>query len=120
MQLRGVVVHGKKEARTLGYPTANIEYFSSEQPESGVWTCWVTVDEKLYQGLAVVDMWQLANGCPSLEVHILDFSQEVYGKQVEVALGERLRALAKFEGLEKLKQQIEEDVKRGREWFAKQ
>lgn len=117
MKIRGIVVHGKKEARTLGYPTANVEYVSSPPIEHGVWTCHVLIDGLSFQGLAVVGMWRLAGGEPSAEVHILDFDRDVYGKEIEILFGERLRALESFESVEKLKSQIEEDVRKGREHF---
>lgn len=117
MQIRGVVIYGKKEARTLGYPTANLVYEASEEAEPGVWTCWVTIDDVRLQGLAVIGMWHLAGGVPSAEIHILDFDQDIYGETIEVTLGERLRPLETFESVEHLKSQIEQDVKRARERF---
>lgn len=120
MKIRGIVVHGKKEAHTLGYPTANIEYVSPESIEPGVWTCHVVIDGVSFQGLAVVGMWKLAGGEPSAEVHILDFDRDVYGKDVEVFFGERFRALEAFESVEKLKTQIEKDVRRARQRFLTQ
>jgi riboflavin kinase/FMN adenylyltransferase len=114
MRIQGVVVHGKKEARTLGYPTANLEYAESTNIEHGVWTCWVMINGARHQGLAVIGMWRLAQGVPSAEVHILDFHQDIYGETLEVILGERLRPLEAFEDLEKLKRQIEQDVHQAR------
>lgn len=120
MQIRGVVVHGKKEARTLGYPTANLEYASSGSVEHGVWTCWAIMNGVRHQGLAVIGMWHLAEGAPSAEVHILDFNQDIYGETLEVVLGERLRPLEAFENVEKLKWQIEQDVQQARKKFLSQ
>ena len=119
MQLKGVVVHGKQEARTLGHPTANIEYTASTLPRSGVWTCCMVVKEKTHQGLAIVGMWNLSNGEPSVEVHLLDFHQDIYGEKIEVSLKGYLRPLEKFETVKALKQQIEKDIHRGRAWFHK-
>lgn len=117
MQIRGVVVHGKKEARTLGYPTANLEYAASEPIEHGVWTCWVTINGVRRQALAVIGMWRLGDGSSSAEVHVLDFDQDIYGETIEVVLGERLRPLEAFESVEKLKSQIEQDVEQARQHF---
>lgn len=118
MQIQGVVVHGKKQARELGYPTANIEYSSVDHLESGVWTCWMRVDSEPCEGLAVVGMWRLSGGEPSVEVHLLDISQDLYGKHVQVELGHRLRPLLPFQGVESLKIQIQQDVQQGRAWFS--
>lgn len=117
MKIRGVVIHGKKAARNLGYPTANIAYTDAENVGDGVWTCWVTIDGVRRQGLAVIGMWRLASGVPSAEVHVLDFDQDMYGETIEVVLDERLRPLEAFESVEKLKGQIEQDVKQARQRF---
>jgi riboflavin kinase/FMN adenylyltransferase len=119
MLIQGIVVPGKQEARTLGYPTANIEYSSSDSVKSGVWTCWIMVEGKRYQGVAVIGMWRLASGEPSLEVHILDFSQEIYRQVVEVEIGTFLRPLEKFESIDQLKEQIQLDIERAREQFSR-
>ena len=119
MEIQGMVVHGKKEARTLGYPTANIAYTSLATPEAGVWTCFIDIEGKAYQGLAVVGMWYLSTGEPSVEVHVFDFQEEIYGKIVVVIFGIVLRPLKKFETLEILKTQIKQDIERGRDWFKR-
>lgn len=118
MQIRGVVVHGKKQARELGYPTANIEYASAEHIGPGVWTCWMTIDGKSYEGLAVVGMWLLAGGEPSVEVHLIDGCLDLYAKEVAVELGHRLRPLLPFTGIDALKAQIILDIQEGRAWFS--
>lgn len=103
-------MRGKGEARTLGYPTANIDYQSAQPPEAGVWLCYVVFEEKKLPGLAVIDMWKLPNGLPSIEVHILDFDRDLYGEKIEVNLISKLRDLQKFTGVEKLIERIKEDI----------
>lgn len=120
MKIRGVVVYGEKRARKLGYPTANIVYSGSETGtaiEPGVWTCWATIEGVRRPAVGVVGMWKLAGGEPSAEVHVLDFDQDLYGDEVEVVFGERLRTLAKFEYAEDLKAQIERDIVKARQLF---
>jgi riboflavin kinase/FMN adenylyltransferase len=97
MQIQGIVVHGKKQARELGYPTANIEYSSSDHLESGVWTCWMLLDGEPQEGLAVVGMWKLSGGEPSVEVHLLDISPNLYNAHVQVEIGHRLRPLLRLD-----------------------
>lgn len=118
MQIKGTVVRGKQEATKLGYPTANVEYLSDSQIESGVWSCWLEIDGVRHEAAGVVGMWALGNGCPSVEAHILDFSEDLYGRTVEVVFGERLRPLQSFISLDILKQQIAEDLTNIRAWFA--
>lgn len=118
MQLSGVVVEGKKEARKLGYPTANLEYCSAIHSDKGVWICWSTLKGKRYPALAVVGMWQLATGEPSLEIHILDFTENIYGQVVDVSLEKWIRPLEKFPNIEDLKIQIEKDIQTARMWLS--
>ncbi len=108
--LRGIVVHGKQEARKLGYPTANIEHSSTDDLESGVWTCTVTWNTEHRPGLAVIGMWQQSNGKPSLEVHLLDFQGDLYNQQLSVTLHEKLHENITFTTTEALIKQIEHDV----------
>lgn len=118
MQIQGIVVHGKKQARELGYPTANIEYSSADHLEPGVWTCWMLLDGEPQEGLAVVGMWKLSGGEPSVEVHLLDISPDLYDARVQIEVGHRLRPLLPFQGVEPLKIQIKQDIQQGRVWFS--
>lgn len=118
MTISGIVVRGKQEARTLGYPTANIDYSADQRIESGVWTCFVDLNGERYQGVAVVGMWTLLNGLPSVEVHLLDFTNDVYGLTLNVTFGGRLRELISFDGLEALKKHIQQDIDQAKHWFT--
>ena len=124
MHLQGIVVRGKGEARTIGYPTANIEYGSqeapgtfegpataqTEAPSAGVWTCTVELDGRPLNGLAVIGMWTQSNGLPSLETYILDFDQDLYGKNVTVSLKRKLHEIIRFPDVADLIRLIEQDV----------
>ncbi len=111
-------MRGKGEARQIGYPTANIAYESSVSPESGIWICFVEYDGEWFKGLAVIDMWKLPNGLPSVEVHILDFDRDVYGSSMNVALLTKLRDLEQFTTIENLMARIKEDIVCARQEFA--
>lgn len=115
----GLVVQGKQEARTLGYPTANLEYETSNPPEAGVWVCRVTVDQesKTLAGLAVIGMWSLANGLPSLEIHLLDTKIDLYGHHLRVTLLQKLRDLETFSQLDDLIAKIQTDIENARKLF---
>lgn len=112
-------MRGKGEARTLGYPTANIDYESTEILGAGVWLCSLWFAEKKYQGLAIIDMWKQPNGLPSLEVHILDFDRDLYGEKLSVELLEKIRDLEKFTNVEALLQRIKQDIVTARGIFVK-
>lgn len=115
--IKGIVIKGKGEARTLGYPTANIEYEATQSPDSGVWACYVTRGAVRHEALAVIGMWRQSNGLASLETHILDFDQNLYGSELSVELVEKIRDLEKFTGVEALIERIKEDIIGARKTF---
>lgn len=118
MTVRGVVVRGKGAARRIGYPTANIAH---ETPglAAGVFLARVLADNAVHQALAVVGMWtDDATGHPSLEVHLLDFSGDLYGKTVAVSIGKKLRDLLQFTDEAALVAQIAKDVEDARAIFG--
>lgn len=114
----GVVVHGKGEGRRLGYPTANLEYDDPSPPVSGVWACVVVVQGERFLGVAVVGMWTLVEGRPSIEVHIPHQSFNLYDQRISLTLHEYLRPLQSFTSVEELKRQIEVDLERAEAWFV--
>ncbi|MBP9748684.1 riboflavin kinase [Patescibacteria group bacterium] len=110
MTLRGTVVRGKGEGRKIGYPTANITYTATVVPEPGVWAARVHIGFSVHQGATVVGMWQIENGLPSLEVHLLDFDAMIYEKECTVSLVEKIRDLQAFSDTKTLVEQIGKDV----------
>lgn len=118
IRVTGPVIKGKGEARTLGFPTANIDYTSTEVAEGGVWTCFVEYEGKKLEGLAVVDMWKQPNGLPSIETHILDFNRDLYGQTITATLVSKIRSLQKFASLADLAIKIKEDIVIARKEFA--
>jgi riboflavin kinase/FMN adenylyltransferase len=115
MTLRGLVVRGKGEGRKIGYPTANIAYTTPISLEPGVWAARVHIGFSVHQGAAVVGMWQIENDAPSLEVHLLDFSETVYDQECTVSLVKKIRDLQTFSDTKALVEQIGRDVERVRE-----
>ncbi len=121
MIVRGVVVRGKGEARGIGYPTANIAYGAvhASPLQPGIFLARVLVGTTVHRALAVVGMWtQKENGLPSLEVHLLDFSSELYGQSLTVSLSEKLRDLLPFTDVPALVAQITKDVEDARAIFS--
>lgn len=116
--IAGKVVHGQKKGRTIGFPTANVLLKRCVSPVSGVFA--VTVNSAFGQffGVANIGTRPTVDGVkPLLEVHIFDFDQHLYGQQIEVVLGKKLRDEHKFDSFEHLKKQIEIDVQQARDFY---
>ncbi len=111
--LDGTVVEGDKRGRTLGFPTANIQPLSPKKliPKNGIYFVGVRLGGRWYSGIASIGVRPTfgPHGDRILEVHILNFEQEIYGAELRVALHKRLRDEIKFESAEKLVQQMKLD-----------
>ncbi len=105
----GIVVEGQKLGRTLGFPTANLRLPEIQLPRDGVWV--VEIDG-LYRGVANLGCRPTVDGSEKrlLEVHILDFDQDIYGITLRVRFLHFLRDIRKFDSLDALKAQIFKDV----------
>lgn len=109
----GEVVHGKKLGRTIGFPTANLERKDKAYLPYGIYGAVVKIgkNEKEYDGVVNIGKNPtLKPGEKSIEVHILDFSGDLYGKKLVIQLIKHIREEMKFCGIESLKKQISEDV----------
>jgi len=115
----GEIVHGQKLGRTIGFPTANLRLHESSALAYGIYAVRLTVDGRALDGVA---SWgrrpTVDNGAPLLEVHLFDFSGDLYGKTVEVAFVDWLRPELKFDGLEALTAQIAKDCDEARAVLA--
>ena len=112
--LKGKVVEGRRLGREIGFPTANILPDDKHKmvPTDGVYAVLVMVEGIQYQGMLSVGTRPTVNSNVdhrSIEVHIFDFSQDIYDQSISVHFVERIRSEVKFESLEKLKMQLEED-----------
>ena len=121
----GQVVRGKGIASgQLNFPTANIEISDLYMPLAGVYTCKVKIEDSDQELPAVCNIGTaptFENEFPqpvSLEVHILNFSENLYGKNLEVAFTSFLREEQKFNSVELLKEQIERDVLEAKRHFS--
>jgi len=121
--IAGRVMGGRRIGRSIGFPTANIQVRRKRLPLSGVFAVTVLgLGDKALPGAANIGVRQtLAEGLqPVLEVHLLDFDGDIYGRHVDVNFLHKLRDEAKFDSLDALKQQIARDVADIRAYFAKQ
>ena len=115
------VLYGNQLGRTLGLPTINQNFPAGHIiPCRGIYACVCTVDGRRFAGVANVGIRPSVpgDGHINCETHILDYSGFLYGKSVRVEFCTRLRDERKFASLEELKDAIETDIRRTREYFA--
>ncbi len=115
----GVVVEGAKRGRTIGFSTANLEQVETMLPTHGVYSGSCTIDGKTYK--AAVNLGPnptFDEQASKLEVHLLDFAGDLYGRTMDVDFVERLRDVIKFESATQLLEQLRLDVERVRRSFG--
>ncbi len=112
-QVSGVVIEGKKLARTLGFPTANfLPKKDSIKPKFGVYKAVVLLDKKKHPAILNFGIKPTFSGIePLFEVHIFNFDAQIYGKKIVVELLDFVREEKKFNSIEELKNQIAADCK---------
>jgi len=103
------VVRGRGEGRLLGYPTANIE---TEGIEPGIYAARVLLEGKEFISAAFVDGARAV-----LETHILDFSADIYGKEIQVELAKKIRGTKRYANGTALKKAIAKDIADVRAFF---
>ncbi len=116
-QVRGTVIRGRdRGGRLLGFPTANLTLYDELCPKGGVYAVTVEYNGTMYKGVANIGYSPtFDNGEFSVEVHILDFDQNIYDRVIRVNFIRRLRGEKKFPGPEALSAQISLDIEKARE-----
>ena len=111
-RVTGTVVHGQNRGgRLLGFPTANVHLVDELFPKTGVYCCWAELDGEIHQAVANIGYNPtFGNDVLSVEVHVMDFSADLYERTLKVHFVQRLRGERKFSGLDELKTQIGKDV----------
>ncbi|MDX5437782.1 MAG: riboflavin biosynthesis protein RibF, partial [Pontibacter sp.] len=110
--LTSVVEEGNKLGRTIGFPTANLALPPAHKliPGNGVYAVWAWAEGKRYPAMMNIGLRPTVDGKQlTLEVHLLNFSGDLYGKNVTVEFVEQLRKERKFNNVEALKAQLEKD-----------
>ena len=110
--LTGVVVAGNRMGRTIGFPTANLRPYEPLKliPARGVYAVEAEVLGKRYRGMTDIGTRPTVGGTiPTIETHILDFDEDIYGLPLTITFLRRLRDEIHFPSLEALKQQLERD-----------
>ena len=115
-QIRGVVTTGRNRGgKLLGFPTANITLHDELCPKNGVYAVTVDCMEAKYQGVANIGYSPtFDDGVFSVEVHILDFNEDIYGQKIRVNFVERIRDEKKFSDISELSDAIKDDIEKAR------
>lgn len=112
--ITGIVVKGWGMGRKLGTPTANLKTDNEVTPPYGIYAVRVTVGRRCLEGVASIGVRPTFPGSetrePAIEVHLLNFKGNLYGKDLEIFFIKRLRAERKFKSVEALKKQIAVDI----------
>lgn len=111
----GRVVHGDKQGRQLGFPTANVLLKRRVSPVAGVYVVQVNTEQGGFYGVANIGSRPTVAGVrQQLEVHIFDFMADLYGQTIAVVLLKKLRAERRFDSLTALTEQITRDSEQAR------
>lgn len=116
--ISGRVIHGDKNGRKFGFPTANVLLKRLVSPVAGVYAVKVVIGSNNsvhHYGVANIGCRPTLNGIrQQLEVHIFDFNQNLYGERIEVIMLNKIRAEKRFESIDALVKQINKDSERAR------
>ena len=117
--IRGTVIKGKQLGRTIGFPTANIEYPAGAiLPKEGVYITLCKIGENKYCSITNVgEKPTVSDERKNIETAIGDFDADIYGEQIEIEFFSRIRDISKFESLDKLKEQLSEDMNMAKSFF---
>ncbi len=120
-QIRGIVVTGRdRGGKLLGIPTANINLHDELCPKTGIYAVTVERENKQFKGVANIGYSPTFDDHEfTVEVHILDFDQNIYGEKIRVNFIQRIRDEKKFAGIDELIEQIHRDIAAAREIFTR-
>jgi len=119
-RMLGRIAHGDKRGRTIGFPTANLFLHRHSTPVQGVFAVEMYgLDIEPHYGVANVGTRPTVDGTRTLlEVHLFDFADDIYGRQVAVEFVHKIRAEKRFDSFPELKAQIEQDAQQARDFFT--
>ncbi len=119
-QIRGTVVAGRNRGgKLLGFPTANIQLHDELCPQTGIYAVTIDLEGRPLQGVANIGYSPTFDDhLFTVEVHILDFDTDIYGRKIKINFLQRIRDEIKFESLEALSDQIRRDIEVARNLFS--
>lgn len=112
--LTGMVSKGKQLGRTIGYPTANIKIDEDYKliPQNGVYIVQSNIDGITYYGMMNIGNRPTVDGTiQTIEIHFFNFNKDIYNKKITISLLKRMRSEQKFESVDALKKQLDNDKK---------
>ena len=118
-RLQGLVAYGDQRGRTIGFPTANLNYAHEKVvPAGGIYACWAVVRGRRH--MAAVNIGTNPTFTPdkqalSVEAYLLDFAEDIYDEMLTLEFVQRLRAELKYDSVNALIEQIHRDVEQTRE-----
>lgn len=115
-RMSGEVIQGKHLGRKLGFPTANVDPDRAHVPFMGIFAARVTgLDGRLLDGVASLGTRPTVNGTkPLLEVHIFDFDEDIYGREIHIDFIHKIRDELKFDDLDALIERMQDDAVQAR------
>jgi riboflavin kinase/FMN adenylyltransferase len=120
--IHGLVIPGDKRGRMLGYPTANLKLTSERKliPKNGIYLVRVGIENEEFFGMASIGVRPTfyQDGQRLIEVHILDFNRDIYGKSIRAQFMKRLRDELKFQSVDELVHQMKNDEELSRNYIA--
>ncbi len=116
LSLHGNVVPGSGRGEGLGFPTANLDISPGQAlPPDGVYASWAHINGKTYQSMTNIGKCPTFGVCErTVEAYLVDYTGDLYGRELQIDLVDRLRDERKFATADELKAQVAEDVKKGR------
>ncbi len=120
--LEGIVAHGEKRGRLIGFPTANIHVEEKHKliPAKGVYVVNIFIDNNQYKGMMNIGVRPTVTNANqlSLEVNIFDFNEEIYTEKIRIEFIDRLRDEKKFNGIDELVEQLKKDKQEAMTYFT--
>jgi riboflavin kinase/FMN adenylyltransferase len=117
--LSGPIIRGAERGRTLGFPTANIDYPNQKvTPPNGIYAGWAYLGNEKFMAATNIGFnptFTPDRQTPSLEAYLLDFNRDIYGQEVKLEFVTRIRDELKFNSVDALIAKIHEDVEKTRE-----
>ena len=119
-KITGKVIHGLGNGRKVNMPTANLDIKDLDKDiEYGVYAVQVMIDNKTFLGVCNIGNRPTVDNKKTIEVMIIDFNEDIYGKTIEIILLKKLREIEKFKSLQEVKKQVDIDIEKTKELFEK-
>ena len=117
--LSGKVVRGKALGRTVGMPTANLCITEGTMPEEGVYATRIRIGDGVYTSVTNIGRRPTVDdeSYITVETFIIDFDKEIYGERAILEVHQFLRPIQKFDSLQEVQMQVQQDVKMAKIYF---